>query len=224
VTELADVVDAIPEGCGSIGLLSSDEFTAPARAFDEALLESARGARIACVFCADHRHAALNLRNARRWFARCEVEAGVDVIDALDPHEAGSPGALADGWDILYIAGGSPAELNACLRDSDAWASVEQRWRDGATLAGSSAGAMSLCAHSLVPRPGDDKPMHWDRGLGPLTHFAVAVHARSRTDRWLEKISFDAPVPVVAIDDAVGLVLEAGKVPLIAGTGRVRVL
>jgi hypothetical protein len=215
-----DVFAELPRGCGAVGLLSSDEFTPAARAFDETLLAAVRGARVGVVLCADHSHAATNLRHARAHFGDA-----YEVFDAVGPHEAGAPPhAPAREFDVLYMAGGSPEDLLECLRGSAFWDAVLREWRAGAALAGSSAGAMALCEHSLVPRPGDDKPTRWDRGLGPLSGVALAVHASSRPDVWLESVARAAPVPVVALDDATGVVLRVGKTPAVVGPGRARVI
>ena len=36
------------------------------------------------------------------------------------------------------------------LKGTRVWTSIFQAWRDGASLAGSSAGAMALCSHTLI--------------------------------------------------------------------------
>lgn len=92
------------------------------------------------------------------------------------------------------------------------------------SLAGSSAGAMALCRHSLVPVPGDRRPTRWETGLGPIERVALAVHARSAPKDWLRHVEETAPVPVVALDEAVGVVLRPGAEPIVAGEGRARLL
>ena len=76
----------------------------------------------------------------------------------------------------------------------------------------------------MVPEPGDRRPSRWDRGLGPIDRVALAVHARSASERWLRHVKDTAPVPVVALDEGVGVVLAHGAEPVFAGDGRVRLL
>jgi hypothetical protein len=126
--------------------------------------------------------------------------------------------------DVLFLAGGSPAALIATLRDTPFWDEALKRWRSGMSLAGSSAGAMALCRNSLVPEPGDPRPSRWERGLGPIERVALAVHARSAPEEWFQHVRETAPVPVVALDEGVGVVLVHGRKPVVAGDGRARLL
>ncbi len=213
--DLDAVLDAVPPGHGVVGLLSSDEFLPVAEPFDRTLLE-ATGPRVALVLAADPRAAPHSARLGLAHYRK--LGADPFVIEVLRREEA-----VADAlppFDVLFLAGGDPATLLACLRDTLLWEEALRRWREGAALAGSSAGAMALCTHSLAPRPGDRMPSHWTSGLGPVERVALAVHARNRPKEWLASIALDAPVPVVALDDGVGLVLRPGMPVTVAGDGR----
>jgi cyanophycinase len=205
--DLADAFDEIPTGCGPVGLLSSDEFMPVAEPFDRALL-AVTGPRVALVLAADPRGASHSAR--------------LGVADVLIRDDA-TADKLPD-CDVLFLAGGSPAALIATLRDTPFWEEALARWGDGMSLAGSSAGAMALCRHSLVPDPGDRRPSRWERGLGPIERVALAVHARSAPEEWLHHVRGTAPVPVVALDEGVGVVLTHGEEPVVAGNGRARML
>lgn len=217
--ELRDVIDEIPAGCGPIGLLSSDEFLAVAEPFDRALL-SVTGNRIALIFAADPRGAARSARLAVSYYRRLGTDAV--VVDVLIRDDARAD-VLPD-YDVLFLAGGSPAALIASLRDTPLWEEALRRWRAGASLAGSSAGAMALCRHALVPEPGDRRPSTWTAGCGPIEKVALAVHARTAPPAWLEHVRSTAPVPVVALDEGVGVVLTPSAPPVVAGAGRAWVL
>jgi hypothetical protein len=91
-------------------------------------------------------------------------------------------------------------------------------------LAGSSAGAMALSRHCLLPEPGSDLPTSWGRGLGPLSSFALAVHASTRPNEWLRGIGDEAPVPLLALDDDVGMLIEPGGTPRLFGDGSATLL
>jgi cyanophycinase len=141
------------------------------------------------------------------------------VLDVLERSDDG-PGVLPE-FDLLFIGGGSPSTLLDCLSGTPLWQDALEQWTRGAGIAGSSAGAMVLCAHSLVPEPGVDMPTRWSRGMGPISGFGLAVHASGRPPEWSQLVSQTAPVPVIGMDDATGLILGAETAPRVAGRGRV---
>lgn len=120
---------------------------------------------------------------------------------------------------MLFLGGGDPSRLISALTGTPLWTEVIDRWRAGRALAGSSAGAMALCEHRLLPEPRAEVPTVWSRGLGPVNGIALAVHARSRSDRWLDGVSSRAPCPLVALDDGVGILLRPGTPPRGVGSG-----
>ncbi|MSY53572.1 MAG: peptidase, partial [Actinobacteria bacterium] len=63
-----------------------------------------------------------------------------DRNDAEDPRIA----ELVRGAGLIYLSGGNPTFLANTLRDTLLWREIESAWRDGAALAGCSAGAMAL--------------------------------------------------------------------------------
>lgn len=216
---LEGVLAPLPDDAGPIGLLSSDEFTWESEAFDVQMLAAARGRRVALVVAAAGADAPNAARHGMEHYRR--LGAKPFVVEVTQRHEAVAE-ALPE-FDVLFMCGGSPRTLLRCLLRSTLWKEALRRWRSGAMLAGSSAGAMALCTHTLIPGPGDRMPMRWTTGLGPITTAAMAVHASSRRNEWLERIRADAPVPIVALDDATGVILNADTVT-VAGPGKVRVL
>jgi hypothetical protein len=203
---LQQATDDLPAGAGPLGLLSSDEFLPPVEAFDRRLLELT-GPRVGVIYCADHRAQPHSERYARRHFDALGARA-----ITLDMH-----GDALPGYDIAYIAGGSPKDLLEHLRESARWPDVITRWREGRGLVGSSAGAMNLCSHLLTPEPGARVPTTWTDGAGVIDAFAVAVHASSRSRDWLEQVARDAPVPVVALADTAGVLLQKDEAPELFG-------
>jgi cyanophycinase-like exopeptidase len=210
-----DVIDPIPSGQGVIGLLSSDEFLQQAVPFDRALL-AATGPRVALVFAADARAAPRSARLGIAHYRRLGAEPF--VVDVLRREQA-----IAEAFpdcDVLFLAGGDPGKLIECLRDTPFWEEALRRWRGGTALAGSSAGAMALCRHALTPVPGAHRPTRWSEGLGPIERVGLAVHAKGRSGEWLEQVASTSPVPLVALDDGVGLLLRHGERAAVAGDGR----
>ncbi len=211
-------IDQIPDGAGAIGLFSSDEFAPGAREFDLALLE-ATGPEVVALFCADHGNRALNARLGARHFSGLGARLTPLPVDHHPARVKEIP-----PFDLLYIPGGSPTEILGCVRGSALWDDILERWRAGAGIAGSSAGAMSLSEHCMVPRPGDGRPTEWGKGLGPLREIGLAVHASSRPTTWLQQMADVAPVPLLAIDDSTGVLLRNGATPVVIGMGSARIV
>lgn len=81
--------------------------------------------------------------------------------------------ALVRDAGLIYLSGGNPSFLANTLRDTKLWQEIETAWRDGAALAGCSAGAMALADHIPTLR----LPTHpATRGLGLLPHIRVLPH------------------------------------------------
>jgi len=209
-TLLKGVADRLPTDAGPIGLLSGDEFLRPVADFDRRLLELT-GARVGVIYCADHRAQPKSERYARTHFERLGAHAFT-----LDMHSD-----ERTDYDLAYIAGGSPRDLLEHLRDNPRWADVLTRWKEGSGLAGSSAGAMVLCARTLTPEPGARVPTTWTDGVGPIDGICLGVHASSRSRAWLEEVARTAPAPLIALDDATGMILRHAEQPEIIGPGEV---
>jgi len=204
------VADRFPNEAGPVALLSGDEFLPPVREFDRRLIELA-GASIGIVYCADHRAQPQSERYARKHFTALNAEPFT-----IDMHASKLP-----PFDVLYLAGGSPADLLDHLRHSELWPEVLRRWRAGGVLAGSSAGAMVLCTKTLTPTPGARAPTIWTDGVGPVDGIGIAAHATSRPAAWLDEVARAAPVPLLALGDRTGIILRHGVPFEIIGEERV---
>lgn len=212
---LEDRFAPLPVGAGRIGLLSSDEFLDRANAFDTALLNGLEVRRMGVVLCADHSAAPQSHGFAVKHFRSFGIEIVEDVRAScsLEP--------LPD-VELLYLAGGNPRELLQCVQNRAGWwDEVLQRWRNGMHLAGSSAGAMLLCRQALGTCACTNPTHEWGDGLGPIDGVGLAVHADRRDPAWLAELPHRAPVPVVAMDEGTGIILEHGSAPRVVGKGRV---
>jgi cyanophycinase len=207
---LQGVADRLPATAGPVGLLSGDEFLRPVSDFDQRLLDLT-GARVGVIYCADHRAQPKSERYATKHFERLGAHAFT-----LDMH-----GGKNDEFDLAYIAGGSPKDLLEHLRDNPRWSDVLTRWKEGRGLAGSSAGAMVLCARTLTPERGARVPTTWTTGAGPVDGICLAVHASSRSKEWLEQVKKTAPAPLIALGDRTGIILRHREPPETIGPGEV---
>lgn len=131
-------------------------------------------------------------------------------VDVRDRADAQRP-ELADlirGAGLIYLSGGNPAFLSATLSDTLVWEQIVAAWRDGAALAGCSAGAMALT--TWVPQV---RALHkpFQPGLGLLPHVRVIPHF-DRMLGWapdlVTRVLLHAPaeVTVLGIEEETALV------------------
>src|SRR5215218_2490726 len=86
--------------------------------------------------------------NGIRWFQNLGAK-NVLSVPLLRKIRAGDPkGAqLLREAKLIYMLGGFTHYLEQTLKDSPAWEAVREAYRNGAVVAGSSAGAMVMCQH-----------------------------------------------------------------------------
>ena len=138
---------------------------------------------------------------------RIGVEA-VSVI-AHDRNYADDPRIAEQvrGAGLIYLSGGNPAFLANTIRDTLLWREIESAWRDGAALAGCSAGAMALADHIPTLR----LPNHpATSGFGLLPHIRVLPHFDKMFARLPDFMTRFMKVPdgvsVVGIDEDTAIV------------------
>jgi cyanophycinase-like exopeptidase len=149
---------------------------------------------------------------------------GASVRIAM-PDRNGSRGALEAvcDADVIVLTGGVPNRLVAALGASPVWDLILQRWRGGAAISGSSAGAMSLFAWRLKLYP--PNPLELIPGLGPFDGYLAAPHfSRFRAERWATSVTrrFDG-LGVLGLDEGAAIVGRDGHFT-VAGTGAVTVI
>lgn len=148
---------------------------------------------------------------ARTWWSALGARVSV-----LHPGDLGAPATretLARA-DCIVLTGGVPRRLVAALGAGPAWDLVLARWRMGAALVGSSAGAMALFTWRLgltAPRPLRPVP-----GLGPLAGHVAVPHfdrliGRPRLGWWATRVQrrFDG-LGVLGIDERTAVIVDGG--------------
>jgi cyanophycinase len=141
------------------------------------------------------------------------------VLGRADAHDERFV-ALLSSARMVYLAGGSPLHLRSVLKDSPAWSALRTAWADGATIAGSSAGAMVLCDPMIDPRGGA-----LTLGLGLVEHLAVLPHAASWSTSRAQR-TFDLAtghLRIAAIDERTALIREPDGSWRAEGAGSVTV-
>jgi len=119
---------------------------------------------------------------------------------------------------LIYILGGFTHYLAQTLKNSMAWDSVLGAFRDGAVIAGSSAGAMVLCEYYFDPVRGKI-----ERGLNLVQNACVLPHHNTFGKDWVKKIKTSLPdVTLLGIDEHTGM-LTGGAAWQVLGGGAVTV-
>ncbi len=163
---------------GTLALIGGGEWCEGC-AFDADLLAAAGTDTVVVLPTAGaYEHPQRLVDAATTWFgalgARVEGLAVLARPDAMDP--AHVEAVLASRF--TYLAGGSSMHLRSVLKDSPLWDALVTSWHAGATIAGSSAGAMALCDPMVDPRGGA-----FTVGLGLIGGMTVIPHS----DTWSEE-------------------------------------
>lgn len=197
---------------GLLGLVGGDEFHAGNEPHDALLAASARGPAYVLATAAARSRPDMTVRNAQRWFQRFGLElmelAVYTRAHAHDPALAKIAGAAG----FCYVPGGDPGLVATVLRDSPVGNALIAAWRNGAALAGSSAGAMALCSDTLVRQ---SFPGHTQRralpGLGVVPAAAVLPHHDTFGEKWYPSAREALPDAVlIGVDERTCALWEAG--------------
>lgn len=166
-----------------------------------------------------------SVAHAKRWFRQFGVDLQeLPVLKRTDARSAElAQGARAGG--LFYLVGGDPGFVAEVLRGSAVWAAMFEAWLGGAALAGSSAGSMALCSHTLVRAKW---PNHVNRrpadALGLVPKTAVLPHFDTFGHKWVESAQAAAPdLCLLGIDERSAAVWDGAKW-LAAGPGAVTVI
>ena len=157
---------------------------------------------------------------AEHWFR--ELGATVRPLQVLTRRDALDPVHLGPIRDaaFIYLAGTSPMHLRSVLKDSPIWEALSEAWQGGATLAGTSAGAMVLCDPMVDPRGGA-----LTLGLGLLANVAVIPHHDTWSEDKARRTLRIAPagMPLVTIDERSAALRAPDGTWTAAGAGQVAV-
>jgi cyanophycinase len=187
---------------GLLALVGGDELKPGNEPQDRVLVEAAgEGPAFVLATAAGRQRPELAVANARRWFATLGLD--VEELPATKrSHATSSENARrARAGRFFYLVGGDPGLVPKVLADSPLWEAVVAAWREGAALAGSSAGAMALCEWTLVRErvPGDDR-RRYAPALGLVPGVVVAPHFETFGHRWVESAARD-DVVLLGLDE-----------------------
>jgi cyanophycinase len=205
---------------GPLALVGGAEWT-DGCLFDRELWEASGRADVVILpTAAAYEHPERAVESARRWFATLGATArGLMVLNRRDA-ENDSFARHVRQARFVYLGGGSPLHLRSVLKDSPVWAALVDAWRDGAVVAGSSAGAMVLGDPMVDPRGGA-----LTLGLGLVGHLAVLPHydtwSPEKAHRTVQLAT--GHLRIAAVDERTALIREADGRWRAAGVGAVTV-
>jgi cyanophycinase len=209
-----------------LALVGGDEFNAGNEEQDRLLAAAARpGTAFVVPTAAARQKPEQSVAHAMTWFRRLGVE--LEELPVLKRADAKSPTLVqrARAGGLFYLVGGDPGWVAEVLRGSAVWAAIFAAWRDGAALAGSSAGAMALCSHTLIrakwPNHVNRRPVD---ALGVVANTAVLPHYDTFGHKWVESAQAAAPeMTLLGVDERSAAVWD-GAMWLAAGPGAVTVI
>lgn len=196
---------------GTVALVGSGEYLPSMRPIEKMLLENRppRFVQIATAAVPD------GDERVAYWhdLGRAQAESlGVTCVIATvaDRDEANNPRfvELIRNAGLIYLSGGHPGFLADVLRDTALWHQIVAEWRQGASLAGCSAGAMAMCSWVPSLRHPFDNGV---RGLGLFPRLRVIPHfdafyqrVPSIVDRFIH--GKDESVSLIGIDEETAIV------------------
>jgi cyanophycinase len=140
--------------------------------------------------------------NGVRWFQSLGAKdvVSVPLIDKASVNNAEMAKSLRDA-KLIYLLGGFTHYLGQTLKDSFAWQAAVDAYRNGAVIAGSSAGAMVLCQFYFDPSAGKIV-----EGLNLVPNSLVLPHHNTFGKNWAPKLVKQIPaVTLLGIDEQTGM-------------------
>jgi cyanophycinase len=209
-----------------LALVGGDEFN-PGNEEQDRVLAADAGSGPAFVVptAAARQDPAGAVAHATRWFKQFGVHLEeLPVLTRTDSNSKTIAGRAREGG-FFYLVGGDPGLVAQVLRSSRVWTAIFEAWRDGAALAGSSAGAMALCSHTLIraswPNRFNRRPAD---ALGVVAGTAVLPHYDTFGHRWVESAQRElAGVTLLGIDERSAVLWHDGAWKA-AGPGAVTVI
>jgi cyanophycinase len=193
----------------------------PGCEFDAELLASSGGTDVLVLpTAAAYEHPEKAVESAEAWFKGLGgVARGLMVLGRTDAEDEANA-TVVRASRFTYLGGGSSMHLRSVLKGSRLWDALLEAWRDGAVVAGSSAGAMVLTDPMVDSRGGA-----LTVGLGMVEQIAVIPHfGHENAEKVHRSIALAAPgLPVVGIPERTALIRDPDGGWRQSGAGEVQV-
>ena len=137
------------------------------------------------------------------WFQRLGA-THVTALPLIDQASANSKEVVeALGRSrLIFMLGGFPHYLAQTLMDSLSWGAILAAYRDGAVIAGSSAGAMVLCDYYYDP-----EAKKVERGLNLIPRACLLPHHNTFGESWATELAQRLPdILLIGIDEETGMI------------------
>lgn len=203
---------------GWLGFVGGHEWTEGCRPIDELLLKETGAKEVLVVAtAAAYENPQKTIDAATEYFKA--LGAKVKASGVLTRADAGDKANLKTlkAAKLVYFSDGSPLHLRSVLTDSPWFKQLVEQWSAGDTaVAGTGAGAMALGDPMVDPRGGA-----FTLGLGLLP----SVAAMTKTDDWHHETKrrtiqlATKGVPIVAVDDATGVLRAPNGEWSVVGVG-----
>ena len=214
---------------GMLMLSGGFEHTDPHMTADRVLLDSLETSspRVAVVPAASSARKQPTVATvAKRYWSQLGVAVDVVTVDPTGQHTDGAasvdpPPAIREA-DLIVLTGGNPTRLVATTATT-LWPHIAERWRKGAAVSGSSAGAMVLCDWRQQVTP--PRPLRVVRAFGMVRGCAAAPHFnRPVVRRWTIAASRVHPhLTILGVEECTAL-LGRDRQFTVYGTGAVTVV
>lgn len=195
-------------------MAGGNEFNPGNEQQDKVLVEAARpGPAYVVPTAAARQGPERAVEHAQEWFRQLGLE--LEELPVLRRTDANAKDLadLARRGGFFYLVGGDPGLVVQVLQSSRVWNSIVEAWLDGASLAGSSAGAMAICSHTLIraswPNRFNRRPTD---ALGLVPDTAVLPHFDTFGHRWIESAQLALPsATLLGIDERSAAVWRDGS-------------
>lgn len=206
---------------GTLGLVGGAEWNSKCT-FDAYLLEKSKSDVVTLLpTAAAYEKPQSSVDFATKWFR--SLGARVDPVMVLTRSDADDAmfASQIEKASFIYIGGGSPMHLFSVLKDSLCYQAMQVAFRNGATLAGSSAGAMVLGDPMVDPRGGG-----LTLGLGIVKELAILPHySATSPDLKHRTVSLaESDVVIAGIEEQTALIRESDGSWNVAGSGSVHLI
>jgi cyanophycinase len=209
-----------------LALVGGDEFKPGNEEQDRMLAAAAKpGPAFVVPTAAGRQGPEQAVAHATEWFSRFGLE--LEELPILKRADANSK-ELADvarGGGFFYLVGGDPGLVAQVLHGTRVWSAIVDAWRRGASLAGSSAGAMALCDNTLIRASWPNRFNRRPAGaLGLIPGTVVLPHYDTFGHRWVESAQRELPdATLLGIDERTAAIWSDGGWRA-AGPGAVTVI
>ena len=152
-----------------------------------------------------------------RWFEGLGARdvTSLPLIDQVSANDESIAAALRDA-KLIYMLGGFTGYLGETLKGSLAWQAMLEAHRNGAVIAGSSAGAMVMCELYYDPHQAQVV-----EGLNLVPASIVLPHHNTFGRSWASRLLEIPGVTLVGIDEQTGMIENGNQTWTVYGAGEV---